>query len=83
MTGGFDKQQMKTLQGITKNVHAMRHHCQVKEYLSNKELYVLGQIQDCQFFYMINGIFPITDQPESRKRIAIDLVNAIALTNQL
>ena len=71
MTGGFDKQQMKTLQGITKNVHAMRHHCQV------------GQIQDCQFFYMINGIFPITDQPESRKRIAIDLVNAIALTNQL
>lgn len=29
MAGGFDKQQMKTLQGITKNVHAMRHPCQV------------------------------------------------------
>ena len=29
MAGGFDKQQMKTLQGITKNVHTMRHHCQV------------------------------------------------------
>lgn len=54
-----------------------------KEYLSNKELQVLGQIQDCQFFYMINGIFPITDQPDTRKKIAIELVNAIALTNQL
>ncbi len=54
-----------------------------KEYLTNDELQVLGQIQDCQFFYMINGIFPLTDQTEFRKRIAIDLVNAIALTNQL
>ena len=54
-----------------------------KEYLSNDELQVLGQIQDCQFFYEINGVFPLTDQPIYRKRFAIELVNAIALTKQL
>lgn len=54
-----------------------------KEYLSNNELQLLGQIQDCQFFYEINGVFPITDQPKHRKRFALELVNAIALTEQL
>lgn len=54
-----------------------------KEYLSNEELKVLGQIKECQFFYEINGVFPLTDQPKYRKRYAIELVNAIALTEQL
>ena len=54
-----------------------------KEYLSNDELQILGQIQDCQFFYMINGIFPLTDKPKYRKQIAVDLVNAISLANKL
>ena len=54
-----------------------------KEYLSDKELVVLGKIQDCQFFYGINAIFPITDNPEARKKIANYLCDAIDIAKEL
>lgn len=54
-----------------------------KDYLTNKELVLLGQIQDCEFFYLINGVFPQTDNPKYRQATAIELVKAIEMTNKL
>lgn len=54
-----------------------------KEYLADKELVVLGKIQDCQFFSGINAIFLMTDTPDSRKKIATYLCDAMDIANEL
>lgn len=63
--------------------NAIKDTLEFKEYLTDKELVVLGQIQDCQFFYGINGIFPITDTPDGRRIVANQLCDAIEITNTL
>lgn len=54
-----------------------------KEYLTDKELMALGNIQDCQFFYGINAVFPMTDNPGARKIIANYLCDAMDIAKQL
>jgi len=54
-----------------------------KEYLTDKELVVLGKIQDCQFFCGINAIFPMTDTPDARRKMANYLCDAIDVAEEL
>lgn len=63
--------------------NAIKDVLEFKEYLSDKELVVLGSIQDCQFFYGINAIFPMTDNPTGRKVVANLLCDAIDIANKL
>ena len=63
--------------------NAIKDVLEFKEYLTDKELVVLGQIQDCQFFYGINAIFPMTDNPEGRNIVANQLCDAIDIAKLL
>lgn len=56
---------------------------QFRDYLSDEELKILGDLQNCQFFYSINGIFSMTDTPDTREAIANDLWGALAIARQL
>lgn len=84
-----------SLLGQNVNIHThwrlqreeIREHIQdlmvFKEYLSDSDLRTLGDLQDCQFFYSINAVLPITDNPQTRKTIAEDLWNAIGIARRL
>ena len=65
----------------------IRNHIQelmvYKEYLTDDDLQALAKLQDCEFFYMINAIFPQTDTPQTRKKIASELWDAIIIARRL
>ena len=62
------------------------HICELldfRDYLSDDELKLLGDLQDCDFFYSINLIIPATDTPDVRKQIAEKLWKAIEIARKL
>lgn len=62
--------------------NAVKDVLEFKENLTDKEAVVLGSVQDCQFFYGINGIFLMTDTIEGRRIVANQLCDAIDITKE-
>lgn len=54
-----------------------------KEYLTDRELKTLGELQNCEFFSNISYFLPLNDNPEYRKRIANNLWTAIQIAQKL
>lgn len=61
----------------------IRELLEFRDYLTDKELKTLGDLQNCQFFFDINGIFPMTDTPDVRMKLANSLWEAIEIARKL
>lgn len=61
----------------------IRELLEFRDYLTDKELKTLGDLQNCQFFFDINGVFPLTDTLEVRRRLANSLWEAIEISKRL